>query len=516
VPLVGRGVGVRGTRRKQKVSHARKNGPIYKKPTYSRTLLTGAILALCLSWGNAWADPNMNLPDMGGTAQAYLSTEEERRMGEAFMRSVRRSVKIITDPEIDDYIQTLGYRLASYGAFKDREFSFFVVDSPVINAFAGPGGHIGIHSGLILITESESELASVVAHEIAHVTQRHIARAVEAASRSNIPMTAALIAALILSSQDAQMGTAALAATTAGSIQRQINFTRGNEKEADRIGIQILADANFDPRRMPLFFDRMRRASMGPENPQFEFLRTHPVTTSRIADTRNRAEQYPQGKYRESLNYALIKARLRVLAEKNPQRSKAYFAARMEKEGAHPSAATRYGYALALLKTGDYADAHKLTAQLAQQDPDRIAYQIHLARIKMAAGRIDDALAIFRDNLALYPNNKPLTMLYANALIQTGQPDKASKVLRDYLREKRESTPLYYSLLAQAESDSGNQVAAHQALAEYYDLVGQTASAIAQLKIAIEGVKEEDAIRQAQIKARLKVLREQLRQEEDH
>lgn len=468
-----------------------------------------------LSWVTAWADPNMNLPDMGETAQAYLSTEQERRMGEAFMRSVRRSVKIITDPEIDDYIQTLGYRLASYGAFKDRQFSFFVVDSSVINAFAGPGGHIGIHSGLFLITESESELASVVAHEIAHVTQRHIARAIEAASKTNLPMTAALLAAIILSTQDAQMGTAALAATTAGSIQRQINFTRGNEKEADRIGIQILADAGFDPRRMPLFFDRMRRASMAPENPQFEFLRTHPMTTSRIADTRNRAEQYPQGKYQESLNYALIKARLRVLAEKNPQRSKAYFAARMEREAPRPGAATRYGYALALLKTGDYAQASKLTAQLAQEDPDRIAYQIHLARIKMAAGHTEEAFTIFRDNLALYPNNKPLTMLYANALIQTGQAAQASRVLRDYLREKRESTPLYYSLLAQAESDAGNKVAAHQALAEYYDLVGQTASAISQLKIALKGMKEKDSNRQAQIKARLEVLKDQLQQEEE-
>ncbi len=451
---------------------------------------------------------------MGETAQAYLSTEEERRMGEAFMRSVRRSVHIITDPEIDDYIQTLGYRLASYGASKEREFSFFIVDSPVINAFAGPGGHIGIYSGLILITESESELASVVAHEIAHVTQRHIARAIEAASRTNLPMTAALLAALILSTQDAQMGTAALAATTAGSIQRQINFTRANEKEADRIGIQILADADFDPRRMPLFFDRMRRASLGPENPQFEFLRTHPVTTSRIADTRNRAEQFPRGTYEESLNYALIKARLRVLAEKNPQRSKAYFAARMEKEAPRPSPAARYGYALALLKTGDYGKAFELTSQLARQDPDRIAYQIHLARIKLAAGHADEALAIFRDNLALYPNNRPLTLLYANALIQTGNPSQATRVLRNYKRERKQASPLYYSLLAQAENDSGNEIAAHQALAEYYDLVGQTASAISQLKIALKDV-EQDSLRHAQIKARLKVLKEQLRQEEE-
>ncbi|HFQ92361.1 MAG TPA: tetratricopeptide repeat protein, partial [Chromatiales bacterium] len=186
-----------------------------------------------------------------------------------------------------------------------------------------------------------------------------------------------------------------------------------------------------------------------------------------------------------------------------------------EKEAPRPSPATRYGYALALLKTGDYGKAFELTSQLAQQDPDRIAYQIHLARIKLAAGHADEAQAIFRDNLALYPNNRPLTLLYANALIQTGNPLRATRVLRNYKRERKQASPLYYSLLAQAENDNGNEIAAHQALAEYYDLVGQTASAISQLKIALKDV-EQDSLRHAQIKARLKVLKEQLRQEEDH
>ncbi len=463
----------------------------------------------------AWAAP-VDLPDIGETAQAYLSTEEERRVGEAFMRSIRSSLKIISDPEIEDYIQSLGYRLVSYSAFSDREFTFFVVDSPVINAFAGPGGHIGLHTGLILVTQSESELASVIAHEIAHVTQRHIARAVEAASKTSLPMTAALIAALILGSQNAQLGTAALAATTAGNIQRQINFTRSNEKEADRIGVQILADAKFDPRRMPLFFDRMRRASMGSENPQFEFLRTHPVTTSRIADTLNRAEQYPQDNYTESLNYSLIKARLRVITQDNPQRSEAYFAAKLKESSTKNSAATRYGYALALLEGGDYAAALKHTELLIKKNPDKIAYQILLAKIKMAAGHPGESLAIFRNNLNLYPYNQPLTMLYTNALIQTGHPETASIVLRDYIREKKQGTLLFYSLKAQAESNSGNTVSAHQALAEYYFLIGQTAIAISQIKIALKGLAEKDSIRLAQINARLKVMQEQLRLEEDH
>ncbi len=479
-------------------------------PAAARTALLAVLFLLCPIPGQAGQAP---LPDIGETAQSYLSTAEEQRLGAAFMHKLRHSLKIIADPEVNTYIQSLGYRLVANSDFRGREFTFFVVDSQVINAFAGPGGHIGINSGLVLITHSEAELASVIAHEIAHVTQRHIARAVEEASKMNLPMTAALIAALILGSQDAQMGTAALAATTAGSVQHQINFTRSNEMEADRIGIRILAESGFDPRSMPLFFARMQRASGTAENPQFEFLRTHPVTTARIADTLNRAAQYPRIDNTPSLNYALIKAKLRVIQQDNAQQSVAYYAARIKDKAATEAPAMHYGYGLALLALNKYSAARQQARLLIARDPDKPAYQILLAKIELAAGQPDKALNIYRKSLELYPYHQALTLLYARTLIASEHPERARSLLVDYRRARKQKNPLFYSLLAQAEDDSGRVVAAHQALAEYYYLTGETGSAIEQLKIAMKAARTKNTFQQKKIAARLKQLQRLFLQE---
>ncbi len=422
------------------------------------------------------------------------------------MRSIRKSLHLVDDPEVNDYIENLGYRLLANSDFVDQRFTFFVVESPVINAFAGPGGHIGIHSGLILITQSEAELASVMAHEIAHVTQRHLARAVEATAKMNLPMAAALITAIVLGSQDTQLGTAALAAATAGNIQKQINFTRSNEKEADRIGVQILAAAGFDPRSMPRFFARMQQASGALENPQFEFLRTHPVTTSRIADTRNRAEQFPATPAADSLNYELIKAKLEVLTAKDPQRSVALFTSRLREEPS-PAPALRYGYALALLRAGDH-DAARVTAEkLVGQYPDKIAFQILLAEAELAGGARQQALRRYQNQLSLNPLNQALTLLYAKALIHSGEPQPAANLLNEYLH-RRQASPLLYSLLAQAENDAGNTIPAHQALAEFYYLNGETSTAINQLRIALRTARDTGSARTPQIETRLEKLKE--------
>ncbi|MFQ5487420.1 MAG: M48 family metalloprotease [Gammaproteobacteria bacterium] len=429
------------------------------------------------------------------------------------MRSIRKSLHLVNDPEVNDYIQNLGYRLLANSDFSDQKFTFFVVESPVINAFAGPGGHIGIHSGLILITQSEAELASVMAHEIAHVTQRHLARAVEATAKMNLPMAAALITAIVLGSQDAQLGSAALAAATAGNIQKQINFTRSNEKEADRIGIQILAAAGFDPRSMPRFFARMQKASGTVENPQFEFLRTHPVTTSRIADTRNRAEQFPVTPAVDSLNYELIKAKLEVSTAKDPQRSVAQFAARLRDDQA-PAPALRYGYALALLRAGDDEAARATAEKLVAEHPDKIAFQILLAEAELAGGDRQQALRRYQNQLSLNPLNQALTLLYAKALIHSGEPQRAANLLNEYLH-RRQASPLLYSLLAQAENNAGNVIPAHQALAEFYYLNGETSTAINQLRIALRTARDTGSARTTQIEMRLKKLKELFRLEQE-
>jgi predicted Zn-dependent protease len=452
----------------------------------------------------------VELPNIGDSSETVLSIEQEQRLGEAFMRSLRQSLKIVNDPEVDAYIQTLGYRLVAGSETVGRSFNFFVVQDSNINAFAGPGGYIGINSGLVLTTESEDELASVIAHEVAHVTQRHLARTFEAASKMSLPMTAAVIAAIILGSKQGQLGGAALAAATAGNIQSQINFTRDNEKEADRVGIQILASAGYDPRSMPLFFERLQRATRGQEDAQYSFLQTHPVTHDRIADTLNRAEQYHIKPTVHGNSYELIKAKLRVITDNDPQHSVLFFSKALE--GARDNDALRYGLALALLASGQQDKARAQIEPLIRHDPDRIAYEILLAQIELSDGHVDKGLKIYQRNLDLYPHNQPLTMLYAQALLRNDRPEQAKTLISDYMW-RRKPTPELYTLLAQADTATGRLAEAHQDLSEYYYLTGNTAVAIEQLNIALRYVAADDNHQLAKINARLAQFKEEYKQE---
>lgn len=454
---------------------------------------------------------NLDLPDMGDAAGGALSPQQEERLGEAFMREIRQSLKIVDDPELNEYIQSLGFRLVANSDNQTHDFHFFLVEDPGINAFAAPGGYVGINTGLILASESESELASVLAHEIAHVTQRHLARAFDKGNKLNLPATAAMIAALIVGTQNRELGQAALATTQALSVQTQINFTRANEEEADRVGMQTLARADFDARSMPAFFERLQQAIRfsGPGLP--EFLSTHPVTASRIADTRNRAEQYPYRQVSDSLAYHLARAKLRVLAERNPKQGVKQFAENLKQGQYRNAQAERYGYALALLANRDYDAARAQINELLDQDKDRLAYQIALARIEMASSHTQRALAIYADALKLYPGNPPLTLFYSRALLASGQADKARRLLEEHVRQARPDPDLY-KLLAEAEGAAGLKAAAHQALAEHYYLNGQTDAAIQQLTLAL-GEKDADFYRSSQIEDRLRQLKDEKAQE---
>jgi len=447
------------------------------------------------------------LPNMGDASGSVISPEQERRIGESLMRQFRQSLKIVDDPEIQEYIQSLGYRLAGNTDGQLLDFTFFVVEDDAINAFAAPGGFIGVNTGLILATESENELASVLAHEIAHVTQHHLARAVAKAEKLNLPTTAALLAAILLGQANKQLGEAALAVTTAGSAQMTLDFTRTHEQEADRIGIQTLANAGFDPRGMPAFFERLQKATRYYGGQTLEFLSTHPVTVSRIADSRNRAEQYPYRQYSENLGYHLIRAKLRLLHEKDPARSIQRFAAALKSGQYRNEAAERYGYALALLDAGKQEAARAEIQQLTAKNPDVVAYLIALGRIDMADKHPDHAIDIYQNALRLYPYNTPLTVYLAEALLQKGDPISAVTLLRNHLRHHGPQAELYKKL-AQMEGEAGLQTEAHQSLAEYYYLSGDTDGAIHQLKLALQREKL-DFYTASRIEAKLKHLEDE-------
>ena len=425
----------------------------------------------------------IELPNIGDSSYTALSKHDESALGEAFMRSVRRALPMVTDPIIEEYVQVLGYRLAANSSNYYGNFNFFVIDSTQINAFAGPGGYIGINSGLILASRSESEVAAVVAHEIAHVTQRHIARSIEMQKAVNIPSMAALLASILIATQSSEAGGAALAATLAGTAQLQINFIRQNEKEADRIGITTLAKSKFDPRAMPGFFEKLQNSSRYSGFDAPEFLRTHPVTQSRIADSRNRAEQYPAKQYSSSLAFNLVRARIKMLSYRRPQDALKFFAGALKNKRYLNRTAAQYGYALALAASGKNQQAQSEMDRLLASNPENIILILGAAEVDSDAGRYHEALPRLQQGLDLFPGNLPLTEATAESLIQTGKAREAARLLQDYLLYNSGHLRVYL-LLARAERALGNQVSFHEALAEHHFLDGDTRGAIAQLRLA--------------------------------
>ena len=478
-----------------------------RKPARLRYSIV-ALLSLLLAQPATQA---LELPDIGDTSESYLSLTEENELGSAFMRNLRGALDIVSDPEIESYITSLGERLTT-NSNSQQQFHFFVINDSTINAFAGPGGHIGINTGLIMTSETESELASVVAHEIAHVTQRHLARAFEASQESTVPTTAAIIAAIILASQDSAMASAALATALASSTQTRINFTRQNEKEADRLGMSLLASSNFNPQGMPAFFERLYRHNKVYDSQSIEFLRTHPLTLSRVSDTRNRADQYPQAKQLDQTHYHLIKTKIAVLGNPDSEKSIAHFQSLLSKATPQKNI-FRYGYALSLAKAGQYQQAMEQINTLIKQEPERMNYQVAAANIAYSAGDLSLAAAICDKNLEIFPHHHALTSLHSVILIKQGKAKQANALLRDHLR-RHPRNPQLYKLLAQSEHLNKNLSASHEALAEYYYFMGSTHSSLEQLDIALDHLQASDAGASARIKYRKNQLKTELKESE--
>ena len=457
-----------------------------------------------------------DLPNIGDSSGTILSPEYERRLGQAFLNQVRQQADIITDPEIETYIRSLGYRLVSQSDNNTQTFTFFIINDAAINAFAAPGGIVGINSGTILNSSTESELAGVLAHEVAHVTQRHMARSFEMQSRLSIPMMAAMLGAIIVATQNAEAGQAAMIAAQGANAQMQINFTRANEQEADRIGMQLLSRAEFNPRGMPAFFEKLHQDSryIGAAP---EFLRTHPLTSNRVADTWSRAEQYPQDyEYHESLSYNFMKAKLLVILQKDPFQSAEYFRHRLETEPYSDSFTyLTYGHALALTETGDYDQAREALLRLLASDAENSSYLLALAALESKQNNHTAALKIYDDLLKLYPDYRPVVFSYARALLENNRPTQAKDILREY-GKFNDPDIIYYEYLTRSEGEAGNKIEAGMASAEFYYLSGETRVAIQQLQHLLGGRElQPDFYQREKIQDRLAFMEQELKIERD-
>ena len=445
------------------------------------------------------SDPT--LPDLGDAAGETLTRAEEERLGDAFLRQVRQRVRLVDDPEVVDYIDSLGQRIAN--ADPERRYRFLVVDASSVNAFAGPGGVIAVNAGLIVITESESELAAVLAHEIAHVTQRHIAQLIERSRLASLTTLAGVFAGILIATQNPQAGQATLAASAAGAQHAALSYSREKEMEADRTGMELLHRAGFDPRAVPTFFERFLDWQRFMSRPP-EFLSTHPVTVSRIADTRGRAEQFEPRPYHESAEYPLVRAKLRMRLAAKPTDALEHFEARVANGGSEVTEADRYGLAIALMSSNRHEEASLLLEGLRRDFPDRAAHRTAAAQAYAALGEEERALELLAASVERFPDHRALVYAHGLGLVRAGRPDDAATLLRRFQR-RHDADPALYRLLALAHQRAGRRAASHMALAEFHARNGDLEAAIRQLDIAL-AVPAIDDYRSARAEARRQQL----------
>lgn len=432
-----------------------------------------------------------SLPSLGESADEGLSVASERRLGELLMRRIRTSPEgFLDDPELEDYLARLAQRLASQSdTARGLSFELFGVQAPSLNAFALPGGFIGVHTGLVIQTRSESELASVIAHEIAHVTQRHIARMLEQQRQSGGLMIASLLAAVLAarSSPDAAGGLLALGSSV--QMQQALGYSRDAEREADRVGLAMLQNAGFDPQAMVGFFGRLQAANRLQEQGAQSYFRTHPFTGERMADIQNRVLSMRYRQHASSLEYELLRARLTALAHREPERLAEHRATvrRQLTAAALEPVVGHYALAAIALALNERTEARQAieAARHAHGDGKANAMiEAMAAAIELADGAHATALEIAERALARSPDARSLMRLKARALFEgAGTPQQAAAFLRDATRRANQDIALW-ELLARSEASVGRTGQAHRAMAQRYALSGSLPAAVEQLELA--------------------------------
>lgn len=446
----------------------------------------------------------LSLPDIGTVASSTLTINQEREYGDAYMRMLRSNQPLIEDPVLSEYISNLGHKLVANADDVKTPFTFLLIRNKEINAYAFFGGYVAIHTGLFLHTRSESELASVMAHEIAHVTQRHLARSMENQANRSPATMAALAGSLLLAIAAPQVGIAALTATTAGTMQNTINYTRANEKEADRFGIDTLAKAGFSPQAMPVFFGRLadeyRYSSTLPA-----MLLTHPLPEDRITDSRVRAASYPDTSPSPALYFQLARARVVVrYSGLNEVNTLDWLARQKKAKQIELEPAFEYGEALVHLNANRTKKAESILEKLLKSDPSNHFYLDAISDVYIAEKKFDQAALTLNNALQQSPKNSVLTANLANILVQKQDYAEATKILRRYTHENPSSS-IGWQLLAESSAHQGNEDEELASRAELFALKADWDKAI-QFYTQASQLTELGSLTQARYDARIDQL----------
>ncbi|MGH8482571.1 MAG: M48 family metalloprotease, partial [Nevskiaceae bacterium] len=440
--------------------------------------------ALCLAGTlRAAAEPTaVDLPRIGEPADMALSPQEEQKIGARITAQLYAYDYVLEDAEVAEYVAALTWRLVAASEAEPPNLTVYAIRDPRINAFALPGGYMGVNAGLLTAVRNESELAGVLAHELAHVTQRHIARTIEGTQTANLATWATVLAAIIAASANPEVVVAALSLGQAATYQREVNFTRAHELEADRIGIRTMARAKFDPEGVATFFLRLEQQSRLYGNQIPEFLRTHPVNTTRISEARMRAASMPKVKAQDPFEFRLMQARARVLTTERASQAVEYFKGQLGTRSGSP--ADPYGLAMAYLRLGEPARAAEALQPLLEAHPRQPNLTLLKGRILLAQGDTAGALAVLSRNLEFFPRYAPAILEYADALIAARRPDDARQVLLSH--EQALGTRMEtYRLLAFAARDAGQTIEAQYQMANYLFERGDGPGALAQLDAAL-------------------------------
>ena len=487
-------------------------GPVKRKqglPGHLLKQLLIAVLIAAVSLSSIAQTDRVHLPELGNSASDVLSSAEEREYAASLVRQMRAYELLVEDPLINGFFSNMGYNLVSSSDKPEATFTFVILDQSVINAFAAPGGIVALHSGLILLAETQDEVAGVLSHEIAHVTQLHMYRAFEKGKTMNILAMLAMMGLILAAQGNGEAITGAVMGAQAAAQQAQINFTRHNEIEADRVGIRTLAASGYDPQGMADFFGKMGQSSRANGEGPPEFLRTHPVSVNRIAEAESRIQNLPPVEADEGRQFHIVQARLRALLENDPNKLIKYFETELKKEKTEAQQnGLRYGLAIAFQKNSEYDNAETLLGNLLEKEPSNLAFQLQLANLNLKRGRQQQSLDTLSELYQSFPGNKAIALEYGNALLFENDPAKAetaSVVLRQQLVSQKDD-PTLYALYARAANLAGDEIRSTEAIAESYYQRGGVEEAISQLDGLLKQT-DLDYYQRARVSARLTELR---------
>jgi beta-barrel assembly-enhancing protease len=455
------------------------------------------------------------LPDLGDESQTLFTPIQERKLGESVVRQIRAAGAYLEDPEVNDYLNDLGHRLVAASPDAKQDFEFFAIGDPSINAFALPGGYVGVHTGLILLAQNESELAAVLAHEITHVTQHHFTRSMAGQRRSMLYSLAALAVAIAAArSGSASSGSAAAAAAASAqaiSMQSQLDYTRENEYEADRIGFQRLDAANFDVSAMATFMERLQKSSRFADGTAPSYLRTHPITYERIAEAQSRAQGKPYRQVPDTLDFHLVRALLRSY-NGQPAEAVAFFDVALRERKFNNDIAVQYGLVASLLRAADFKRAKAELAKLEKMSPPHPMIEAIAGHVYMDAGDLDMAIARFGAALQRYPNKMQLVYDYPEALLKANRPRDALEFLDRELVRFPDNGPLHRSA-ARANAELGKRMQEHRHQGEFYAWQGNLKGAVIQFELASKA-GDGDFYQASVVETRLRVLRRELAEQQ--